>query len=142
MKPFTPLLAIPLLALGLTACAPPVNPAAPELHKEDMLAAAGFKKRPIKTEAQLADFRSIPAHLIRPASYRGKMVYVYADPSICGCLYIGSPAAYDRYIKGAQTRFVQREYKSATTDSAYSPTPFMLDGGPWDDADMFGLYVN
>ena len=141
MRPFTPLLAIPLLALGLLACAAP-NPDAPTLHKEDMLAAAGFKKRPIKTEAQLADFRNIPAHMIRPASYKGRPVYVYADPTICGCLYIGNETAYNKYIAGAQARFVRQEYKSATTDSAYAPGPYLLDGGPWDDADMYGLYLN
>ncbi len=140
MRPFTSLLAIPVLAFGLQACAP--DPKAPTLHKEDMLAAAGFKKRPIATEAQLADFRTIPAHMIRPATYKGRKVYVYADPTICGCLYIGNETAYNTYIKGAQTRFVQQEYKSATTDSAYAPTPYMLDGGPWDDAEMYGLYVN
>jgi hypothetical protein len=136
----TPLLAIPVLALGLLACTP--NPAQPTADKEDRLAAAGFKKRSIKTEAQLANFRTIPAHMIRPTSYKGKRVYVYADPTICGCLYVGGPTAYNTYIRGAMARSMQAEYKSETTDSGYSPTPAMLDGGPWDDAEMYGLYVN
>lgn len=139
-RSFTTLLAAASLALGLAACAP--DPDRPTLEKENRLAAAGFKKRSIATEAQLADFRSIPAHLIRPATYRGRIVYVYADPNICGCLYVGSVAAYDTYIKGAQQRFVREELKSATTGSGYAPTPYMLDGGPWDDAEMFGLYLN
>src|ERR1700761_7019934 len=136
MRPFTPLLAIPLMALGLMACAP--APERESINKEDMLSAAGFKKRPIKTEAQLADFRSMPAHMIRPTSYKGKTVYVYADPTICGCLYMGSTTAYNTYIRGAMARSMQQEYKSETTYSGYSPTPAMLDGGPWDDADMYG----
>ena len=141
MRLLTPLLAIPVLALGLLACAPPTPGYGPQA-KEDRLAAAGFKKRPIKTEAQLADFRNIPAHMIRPASYKGKSVYVYADPTICGCLYMGSTAAYNTYIRGAMALSMQREYKSETTDTGYSPTPWMLDGGPWDDADMYGMYVD
>jgi len=140
MRLFTPLLAIPLLALGLAACAP--NPGQGTINKEDRLAAAGFKTRPIKTEAQLADFRNMPAHMIRPASYKGKTIYVYADPTICGCLYVGGPAAYNTYIRGAMARSMQQEYKSDTTYSGYTPTPAMLDGGPWDDADMYGLYLN
>lgn len=140
MRLLTPLLAIPLLAFGLLACAP--NPGQGTINKEDRLAAAGFKKRPIKTEAQLADFRNIPAHMIRPASYRGKAVYVYADPTICGCLYVGSTTAYNTYIRGAMARSMRQEYKSETTDSGYSPSPWMLDGGPWDDADMYGMYVD
>ena len=141
MRLFTPLLAIPVLALGLLACtAPPPGQATDS--KEDRLAAAGFKKRSIKTEAQLADFRNMPAHMIRPTSYKGKRVYVYADPTICGCLYVGGTTAYNTYIRGAMARNMQQEYKSETTDSGYSPTPAMLDGGPWDDAEMYGLYVN
>jgi hypothetical protein len=140
MRLFTPLLAIPFLALGLLACAP--NPSQPDMNKENRLAAAGFKQRPIKTEAQLADFRSIPAHMIRPTTYKGKPVYVYADPTICGCLYIGGPTAYNTYIRGAMARSMQAEYKSETTVSGYYPGPGMLDGGPWDDADMYGTYIN
>ena len=140
MRLFTPLLAIPFLTLGLLACAP--NPSQPDINKENRLAAAGFKQRPIKTEAQLADFRSIPAHMVRPSTYKGRAVYVYADPTICGCLYIGGPTAYNTYIRGAMARSMQAEYKSETTDSGYFPSPWMLDGGPWDDADMYGTYVN
>jgi hypothetical protein len=36
---------------------------------------------------------------------------------------------------------MQAEYKSETTDSGYSPTK-MLDGGPWEDAEMYGTYIN
>lgn len=143
MKPFTSLLAVPLLALGLQACSPyPTNPNQQTINKENKLSAAGFKKLPIKNETQLADFRSIPAHLIRPATYKGKIVYVYADPSFCGCLYVGGTKAYNAYLQGAQTRYVAEKYKEATTDDGYVPTPYMLDGGPWDDADMYGMYVD
>ena len=142
MRLFTPLLAIPLLALGLLACAPPTPAGYGPSAKEDRLAAAGFKKRSIKTEAQLTDFSNYPAHMIRPTTYKGKKVYVYADPTICGCLYMGGTTAYNTYIRSATALNMQREYKSETTDSGYLPGPWMLDGGPWDDADMYGLYLN
>ena len=140
MRLFTPLLAIPVLVLGLLACAP--NPDQGSLNKENNLLAAGFKKRSIKTESQLADFRNIPAHMIRRTSYKGRTVYVYADPTICGCLYMGGTAAYNAYIRDATIRQAQQEHRSDTTDDGFSPTPAMLDGGPWDDAEMYGLYVN
>ena len=142
MRLFTPLLAIPLLALGLLACAPPTPAGYGPSAKEDRLAAAGFKKRSIKTEAQLTDFSNYPAHMIRPTTYKGKKVYVYADPTICGCLYMGGTTAYNTYIRSATALNMQREYKSETTDSGYLPGPWMLDGGPWDDADMYGTYLN
>ena len=139
MRLFTPLLAIPLLALGPLACAP--NPGQGTNNTENMLVAAGFKQRSIKTEAQLADFRGYPAHMIRPVTYKGRQVYVYADPTICGCLYMGGPTAYNNYLRGATAR-MRQEYKSEATGSGYTASPRMLDGGPWDDAEMYGLYVD
>lgn len=143
MKLYMPLLAVPVLALGLLACEP-VTPAAygPQA-KENQLTAAGFKKRSIKTEAQIADFRQIPAHMIRPATYKGRQVYVYADPTICGCLYMGGTTAYNTYISAQMGRDMRAEYKSENTDTGYNPSsPLMLDGGAWDDADMYGMYVD
>jgi len=148
MRLFTSLPAIPALALGLSAlmlaaCSPyPTNPNQQLIDKENKLSAAGFKKLPIKSETQLADFKSIPAHLIRPATYKGKIVYLYADPSFCGCLYVGGTKAYNTYLQGAQTRYIAEKYKEATTDDGYTASPWMLDGGPWDDADMYGAYID
>ena len=69
------LLAGILLSLALPACSPyPDNPNDQLLNKENRLTAAGFKKKSIASEAQLADFRSIPAHLIRPATFKGKII--------------------------------------------------------------------
>jgi hypothetical protein len=142
MRLHAPLLAIPLLAFGLSACMPGPRPGQGEINKENRLAAAGFKKRSIKTEAQLADFRSIPAHMIRPSTYKGRPVYVYADPTICGCLYMGGPTAYNTYIRGAMARDMRQEYVSEHTDSGFVPSPVMLDGGPWDDSEMYDLAMN
>ena len=79
--------------------------------------------------------------MIRPTTYKGRPVYVYADPTICGCLYMGGTTAYNTYISGATGRDMRAEYKSETTDTPY-PGPGLLDGGPWDDADMYGMYVD
>jgi len=142
MKLFTQPIAISLMALSLLAC---VSNAEQQTfntdNKENRLMAAGFKQHPIKTEAQLADFRSIPAHMMRPATYRGKQVYIYADPTICGCLYIGNATAYQNYINSSTTRDIRRDLNATNSDVGFS-SPWMLDGGAWDDADMYGLYLN
>jgi hypothetical protein len=37
----------------------------------------------------------------------------------------------------------RREYVSENTDTGYNPSSLaMLDGGPWDDADMYGAYID
>jgi hypothetical protein len=48
-----------------------------------------------------------------------------------------------RQLPILQQRSMQREYKSEMTDTGYYPSSSaMLDGGPWDDADGYGLYPN
>ena len=142
MRLFTPLLAFPLLALGLLACATPSpSPDQWTLNKENKLVAAGFKQRSIKTEAQLTDFSNYPPHMMRPTTYKGRSVYVYADPTICGCLYMGSPTAYDNYIKGAEGRSMRGAYQSSQTTAGYTPMQ-VLDGSPWDDGELAIFVTN
>ena len=130
------LLAVLPLGLALTACMnqPP--------SKEDMLSSAGFKKLPIKTEAQLASFRSIQPHWLTKTTYKGKVVWVYADQAVCGCLYVGSQAAYNSYLGIATRRMAAEQLRSDTHDDGYVPNAPMLDAGPWDDAEALGLYLN
>jgi hypothetical protein len=80
MSKCTSILAALGLCVAVAACAPAVQ------HKEDMLAAAGFTLVPANTTERQAALADLPPHN-----------FVYADPTICDCLYIGDQAAYDRY---------------------------------------------
>jgi hypothetical protein len=134
MRLFVSLLAALPFALGACVNQPPT--------KENMLAQAGFKTLPIKNEAQLAHFRSIQPHWLTKTSYKGKTVWVYADQAVCGCMYVGTQAAYDRYIGIATRTQAAENLRSDRSDSGYVPTAAMLDAGPWDDAEALGLYLN
>ena len=76
---------------GLAACSTGVT------QKEDMLAAAGFSFRAADTPQKIAALKSLPAHRFVHQVRNGKTVWIYADPSICACLYAGDDAAYQRY---------------------------------------------
>ena len=69
--------------------------------KEDMLSSSGFRAVPAKTPRQLASLKSLPAHKLTKATYKGAPAWVYADPTVCGCLYIGNQDAHDAYLKKA-----------------------------------------
>jgi hypothetical protein len=84
-------LIVPIGALALAACTSPV------VQKEDMLAAAGFTYRPATTPQTAAALKALPPHRFIPQTRNGQTVWVYADPAICGCLYAGDDAAYQRY---------------------------------------------
>lgn len=84
------------LAFGLLAagCTTPQQRVA---DKEDLLAAAGFTVRPADTPARQAQLTSLPPHHFVQKDRSGKVIYLYADPLDCACLYIGDQVAYDRY---------------------------------------------
>jgi len=79
------------LCIAVGACAPMVQ------NKENMLAAAGFTLLPASTPQRQASLASLPPHKFVHRTRNGKVVYIYADPTICDCLYVGDQAAYGRY---------------------------------------------
>ena len=151
MKPFTTILAIVGLAVGVMACTTGSNPlslAYKPQSKEDLLSSSGFKVMSLNTPAKIAAFKSLPAHRLSQTAFKGQSVWVYPDQNICGCLYIGSQQAYQAFMKKGMQQMIDtranQEYNVGAGDP-YNPTATMagLDwGDAWDDADAYGLYVN
>lgn len=65
--------------------------------REDTLVAAGFSFQPANTPERQAELKTLPPHTFAYQERDGKIVYLYADPTVCNCLYIGSEEAYQRY---------------------------------------------
>jgi hypothetical protein len=80
-----------VLPVALVGCANQVQ------TKEDMLAAAGFTLVPANTPQRQASLSSLPPHKFVHQVRGNKVLFTYADPTICDCLYVGDQAAYDRY---------------------------------------------
>ena len=66
-------------------------------NKEDMLAAAGFTLVPANTPQRQAALKTLPPHKFVHQVRNNAVLYTYADPTICDCLYVGNQVAYDRY---------------------------------------------
>jgi hypothetical protein len=99
--------------------------------KEDLLAAAGFTVRPANTPQRLASLRKLPANRFVPKAEAGAVEYVYADPIVCNCLYVGNQAAFDAYKNEVFTRDIVNQQQ--LTAEIYSD-PWSWDGwnwGPW-----------
>ena len=84
------------VAFTLSACASPQEQVA---SKENKLVAAGFVARPAATPQSEALLTRLPPHQFVMKDLNGRYVYLYADPLVCGCLYVGSDAAYSQYKK-------------------------------------------
>jgi hypothetical protein len=91
------LLAVPML-LG-AACAGVI-----QQDTERMLAAAGFQKRPTDTPELQEDLRSIPPHRLVSRTKDGTVVYMYADPDNCHCVYVGGSKEYSEYERARLER--------------------------------------
>jgi len=66
-------------------------------NKENLLNAAGFVSQSATTPAQLAGLKSLPANKIVKQTLNNQVVYLYADPIVCQCVYSGNQAAYSKY---------------------------------------------
>jgi hypothetical protein len=86
-----------------SACAAQVQ------NKEDMLAASGFTLVPANTPARQASLSSLPPHKFVHQVRNNVVVYTYADPTICDCLYVGNQAAYDRYRQDVFVKHIADE---------------------------------
>lgn len=81
-------------ALALAGCASPLQRAQ---SQGNLLAAAGFVQRPANTPRRRAEMERLPPNRIVRAVHHDKVVYLYADPLACDCLYIGNQHAWSYY---------------------------------------------
>jgi hypothetical protein len=64
---------------------------------EQLLAAAGFDHKLADTQEKLANLQTLtPARKLVPQERDGRLYYVYADPDLCKCLYVGTAAQYEQ----------------------------------------------
>jgi hypothetical protein len=89
------------VAVPLLACAGCASDS--ELHKdtERMLIAAGFQVEPADTPQKQEQLRALPPHTLLPVPVgAGETIdYVYADPDLCHCLFVGNSKAYQTFAQ-------------------------------------------
>ena len=98
---------------------------------EDQLAAAGFLMKPANTPERQTMLGRLPAHQFLVRQSDGTTHYVYADPLVCDCLYVGTQQAYDQYRANrlAQHLADERQLAAITyADAAWSWGAW----GPWE----------
>jgi hypothetical protein len=123
MKLFKSIVVVSALCVAAAGCESNTK------FKEDMLASSGFKQTRPNTPVQLASMKSLPPHKLTKTTYKGKTVWVYPDPTICACLYVGNQVAYDAYV--------QRQRQRNQLDAATVTVPEQAMGwdfAPWAEA--------
>jgi hypothetical protein len=74
-----------------------VSPSATIEQREKLMAAAGFTIRPADSAKRQALLATLPPHHFVQRAKDGQAIFLYADPLVCNCLYIGNNKAYDNY---------------------------------------------
>lgn len=123
-----------VIAMALGACATTQQIVS---EQENHLAAAGFIQKPANTPGRQAMLNRLPPHhFVRRV--RGDSVdYVYADPHVCDCLYVGDQQAYSRYMQYLEQKQIADEQE--TTAMLYSDPAWNWGmWGPWGPGYPFG----
>jgi hypothetical protein len=87
----------PALVLALSLCGCASLRDAEIRTTEDMLAAAGFTMKPADTAAQMAQLHSLPPQQLVPQRRNSEPYYVYADPDVCRCVWVGNQQQFSRF---------------------------------------------
>jgi hypothetical protein len=100
---------------------------------EDLLSAAGFIVRPANTPERQAMLHRLPPHKFVQRVNGDVVHYVYADPLVCGCLYVGTQQAYNQYKANVlQQNLADEQQMTAQTysDASWNWSAW----GPWGGA--------
>jgi hypothetical protein len=91
------------LAAALLVLAGCQTPSHRIVTHENNLAAAGFTIRPADTVKRQTLLAQLPAHKFVKRITKDTVHYIYADPSVCRCLYVGTQEAYGKYQENKQS---------------------------------------
>jgi hypothetical protein len=111
------------LMLGIAGC---VSPQQQVGQKEDLLAAAGFQVRPADSPHRVAAMRRLPPNKFVSRIRDGSLVYLYADPLDCNCVYFGTQQNWDAYKQEMFARQIANEQQMTAIMNQEE-----WDWGPW-----------
>jgi hypothetical protein len=99
-------------------------------NKEDSLAAAGFILRPANTPERIAMLKRLPPNRFVRREHGDAVHYVYSDPIVCSCLYVGTQQAYSQYLQDRQQKQIADEQQLSAQE--YSDAAWNWGAwGPW-----------
>jgi hypothetical protein len=110
-----------LVGLSVAGCVSAVQ------NKENMLSAAGFNVRLADTPQKIASLKTLPPHKFIIQNKGGQPIYVYADPTVCGCLYYGTQDNYQDYRQMMFDQNLANEQQM----TAMMNQQMAFDFGPW-----------
>jgi hypothetical protein len=97
---------------------------------ENSLSAAGFEARPANTPKRQAMLVKLPADKFAMRTKADTIFYVYPDPKVCNCIYVGDQQAYGAYQKAVAAKKIADE-QSLSAAEYNDPAWDWGAWGPW-----------
>jgi len=94
----------------------------------DLLVSAGFTTKPADTPERAQELHAMPPLKLVSQSKDGHVVYRYADPYSCDCLYVGDQQAYAEYKRLA----LQKQIADERLQAAEAEESAAIDWGLWE----------
>ena len=82
--------------------------------REQLLAAAGFQQRAASDPEQHEDLSTMPPYKIVKRNANGDVLYTFADPEFCHCVYVGGPKEFSEYQRLLVDREIARDLSEAS----------------------------
>ena len=116
------------LALAIGGCAYTMREETQDT--ENLLAAANFTMKPANTPEKLAHLKTMPPRTIVSRTKNDQLVFTYADPEYCKCLWVGNAQQYNAYQKLLQQKKIAQMQLMAAEDAEMAPMNYGM-WGPW-----------
>ena len=106
-------------------------------QKKDLLSAAGFRVQSANTPERRESLQQLPSHELVRDELNGREVWVYADPEVCDCLYVGTSDDYQKYQRLHTKREIAQDSRAAATMGPIgmgrmgAGFPSRMGVGPW-----------
>jgi hypothetical protein len=123
-------------AVSGTGCAAPRKK---EVARDvQLLTAAGFRQIPADNAERAAALERLEPGQVVPVIHRDRTFYVYPDPKVCACLYVGRPDEYDAYLRILKQRANPEPAPLPWNADRYSNGSALLNPGIWGGWDWWG----
>lgn len=141
MKNYTPpRLWMLLAALAVSGCAEVEHDIRESSTRsmENQLKAAGFKIMLADTRERQEMLRSLPSETVTRIPRPENVYYIYPDPDVCSCLYIGRESEYDR-LQQLSVDMAKSNQEMITHEISENQQAGWSPMGPWGNWGYWGI---
>ncbi len=105
---------------------------------EDQLKAAGFKLMLADTKERQKMLTTLPPERVTRIPRPDTVYYIYSDPDLCSCLYVGRQQEYD-HLQQLSVEMANANQAMVTHEIAENQQAGWSPSGPWGNMGYWGL---